>query len=35
MIRRIRSAVATGLFLVAALFFACGAWVDTDSLDHP
>lgn len=35
MIRRIRSMVANGLFLVAALFFALGAWVDSEALDHP
>lgn len=35
MIRRIRSAVATVMFLVAAMFFAIGAWVDSEALDHP
>lgn len=35
MIRRIRSAVATAMFLVAALFFAIGAWVDSKAIDHP
>lgn len=35
MIWRIRKAVATGLFLVAALFFALGAFADSEALDHP
>jgi hypothetical protein len=34
MIRRIRKAVAAGLFLVGALFFILGAFVDSESYDR-